>query len=132
MLNNIRQRLRRETVRIIGRLKTLEFSADERSAFTNDGNIASTRDTDTPVVQGVVAHQPTDVAGQCDSCDSYFTASMASRCERCKRMICSPCAKRWGDNKMTVCPVCLTYLKRRQRVLIAKKLLIHPFIEPLK
>ena len=130
MLEKIRQRIRYETTRFIGRLRCLEFSSNEHSAFTPNGDIVSSRDTNSPVVQGVVVHQQKDVVGQCRSCREFITIHMIATCEKCSHVICRPCARRWGDSGKTVCPKCLQYLIRRQAVLIAKKLLIHPFIEP--
>ena len=123
--NNPRQRIRREETCYHGKDGSFVFQNEEHSVFLSDGDIVSRERRETPVIQGVVPHEPTDVAGQCQSCSSFTTKLLI--CDLCWEVVCLPCASQRAH--LTVCPACAQYLKRRQWILILRKLFIEPFVE---
>lgn len=124
---NPRQRIRRCKTRYLGKDGSLLFESEEHSVFLGDGSIASRQNSDTPVIRGLIPHEPRDVAGECQTCGSFATDKMLVLCELCWETVCRPCAsKREG---MVVCPACAKYLKRRRWLNILRKLLIEPFAE---
>ncbi len=123
--SNPRQRIRREEIRFNGNNKSVEFQNEEHSVFLADGNIVSRERREAPVIQGVIPHEPTDVAGQCQSCSNFTTKLLV--CDLCWQVVCLPCASQRGDKK--VCPACFRYLERRRWILIFRKLFIEPFVE---
>ncbi len=125
--NNSRQRIRREETRYRGKGGSFVFQNEEHSAFLSDGNIVSRERRESPTLQGVVPHEPTDVAGQCQSCQSFATKDMLMVCDCCWQVVCLPCASQ--RQNLTVCPSCAQYLARRRWIQILRKLLIEPFVE---
>ena len=123
--NNPRQRIRREETRYRGKDGSFVFQNEEHSVFLGEGNILSRGRTETPVAQGVVPHEPTDVVGQCQSCSDFTTKLLI--CDLCWQVVCLPCASERSE--MTVCPACAQYLERRRWILILRKLFIEPFVE---
>lgn len=126
---NPRQRIRKESSHFRSKDGSLSFSSEEHSVFFDDGNIASRHDIESPVIKGLTPHQPTDVAGQCQSCLGFVTGEMIAACELCWQIVCRPCASQ--RNNIIVCPACANYLARRRWVLILRKLFIDPFVERL-
>lgn len=124
---NARQRIRRFKTRYHGKDGSLVFESDEHSVFFEDGSIASQQTSDSPVLQGIIPHEESDVAGQCQSCRSFATSEMLVLCELCWEMVCLPCA--CVRESMVVCPPCVKYLQQRRWVLIFRKLFIDPFVE---
>jgi len=127
MSNNQRHRVRRDETRYRGDSGSVEFQSEEHSIFQDDGNIASRQRCESPVIQGLVPHEPTDVVGQCQTCQSFATREMIAVCDSCWQVVCRPCASQ--RQNMTVCPSCAQYLTRRRWILILRKLFIDPFVE---
>ena len=123
--NNPRQRIRREEIRFNGINESVEFQTEEHSVFLPDGNIVSRERREAPVIQGVIPHQPTDIAGQCQSCLGFTTKLVI--CDQCRQVICLPCTSQRENKK--VCPTCFQYLERRRWILILRKIFIEPFVE---
>ncbi len=121
----VRQRLRKVILRILGTGSQVEYETAEQSAFSPNGDILSGETQTIPILQGVAAHDPEAIAGQCLSCFSFTTELVL--CESCWQQVCKPCASRRSN--MVVCPACSEYLRRRRRFLILRKLVIDPFIE---
>ena len=127
---NPRQRIRRFRTRLLGKDRSLLFENEEHSVFLEDGSISSQQSSDTPVIQGLIPHEPEDVAGQCQTCQSFATGEMLVLCELCWEMVCRPCASE--RDRMVVCPACVKYLERRRWINMLRKLLIEPFVERVR
>ena len=123
--SNPRQRIRREEIRFSGNTESVEYKNVEHSVFLDDGNIVSRERKEAPVIQGVIPHNPTDIAGECQSCLSFTTKLII--CDHCWQVVCLPCASQRENKK--VCPACFRYLERRRWILIFRKLFIEPFVE---
>ena len=123
--NNARQRIRREEIRFNGNSESVKFQNEEHSVFLENGNIVSRERRESPVIQGVIPHQPNDIAGQCQSCFGFTTKLII--CEHCWQVVCLPCASLRKNKK--VCPTCFRYLEHRRWILIFRKLFIEPFVE---
>ncbi len=126
--DNSRQRVRRNETTFYGKNKSFTIRNEEHGIFMDDGNIVSCERRETPVIQGIVPHEPKEVAGQCQSCFEFTTKLVI--CDKCRKAICLPCSSKKDD--MTVCPPCFKYLKRRKWILITKKLFIDPFVERVR
>lgn len=124
---NPRQRIRKKTTVYRGKGASVEFQNEEYSVFLNDGNIGTREIEEAPVIQGLVSHEPKEVAGQCQSCLNFATREMILICDCCWQVVCRPCAGK--REKMKVCPACNRYLRRRRWFLILRKLFIEPFVE---
>lgn len=125
--NNPRQRIRRQEVRFRGKTKDFGISTEEHTVLGDDGNIVSHERTESPVAQGMIPHEPTDVVGQCQTCLNFATEKMILVCDCCWQVVCLPCASKWKNE--TVCPACARHLDRRRFRLIFRKLFIEPFVE---
>ena len=125
--NNVRQRMKRESRQIDGKGNTISFDTEEHSAFFGEGSIATKVIMHSPVVQGIVSHELSEIVGQCQTCLNFATAHMHNICQNCSQVVCSICAK--SIEKTIVCPPCKKALERRRWILIAKKLFIDPFVE---
>ncbi len=123
-----RQRIKQNEATFLGKNGSLTFQNKEHGIFMDEGTIISRERNETPLAQGIIPHEPKDVAGQCQSC-SEFTTKLVF-CDECREVVCLPCSRK-KDN-MTVCPLCFNYLKRRKWILIAKKLFIDPFVERVR
>ena len=57
-----------------------------------------------------------ELRGRCDSCRARgICARCESRCQACARNLCGRCRRGFaGHSTMTVCPICLVRLQRRQ------------------
>lgn len=128
--NNPRQRIRLEETRYRGKNGSFVLQNEEHSVFFPDGSIVSRERKESPVAQGIVPHQPTDVVGQCQTCLEFLTADSHRSCANCSQVVCCVCARDFEKN--AVCPTCAELLKRRRRILIVKKLLIYPFVQRVR
>ena len=124
--NKARQRIIQDETCFRGDGKSFVQKNEVHSAFLNDGNIITRKRTETPLLKGIIPHNPCDVAGQCQSCLSFVTVLLL--CDRCSETVCQPCSARSREAK-TVCPACAEYLKHRRWVLFLRQLLIEPFVE---
>jgi len=125
-----RQFIRRVEKTFHGKKRSFVFRREEHSVFLPDGNIISRQRAEAPVLKGVVPHEPSDVAGECQSCLNFVTEQMLIICDLCWEIVCLPCASQ--REGMRVCPSCVGYLARRRRTLILRKLFIDPFVEQVK
>ena len=123
--SNPRQRIRQEETCYRGKDGSFAMKKEEHSVFMADGNIISRERIETPVTQGIIPHEPTDVAGQCLSCLDFTTELLI--CDLCWEVVCLHCASQRTERK--VCPACARYLERRRWILILRKLFIEPFVE---
>jgi hypothetical protein len=119
--------VKRESRRIYGKSNSLTFDIEEHSVFLDDGSIATKVNTDSPVVQGIVSHDASEIVGQCETCLEFATRQRHNICQCCSQVVCSICAKAF--EKTVVCPACKEVLERRRWILIAKKIFIDPFVE---
>ena len=128
MNNDIpRQRVKKESKRIDGKVNSLSFDSEEHSVFLEDGSITTKINSNSPVVQGIVSQNTSDIVSQCQTCLNFATAQMHNICQSCSSVVCSICAIEF--EKTIACPVCNKALERRRWILIVKKLFIDPFVE---
>ncbi len=124
---NNRQRLRRERTVFRGPNGKISMESEEHSIFFEDGNIGSKETHEMLVVLGKLPHDFKSITSQCQTCHSFATDDMAAVCGLCNRVVCLPCSQR--REGLTVCPSCASYLERRRKILILRKLIIDPFVE---
>lgn len=128
--NTSRQRIRRESIRFYGSGASIEVESTEHSVFLPDGSIGSNLTSTSPVIQGRIPHQASDIAGQCQTCLNFAVESSLTTCQGCWRIVCLPCAT--SSRSMIVCPSCAKFLRRLRIKEIIRKVFIEPFVEKLR